>query len=513
MVHHLCQNTWHASVQYEPATIARYCRLHDKLYPLMFREQAQAEVPIQNAKGDIFYSSESEDEDDSAGIAVSTADADAVADADADVDADVVVNDVENANNDAATDDVVDITEDKNVDIADDDQEDEDDDEYDSGDDRSEAELLDEGVEFGSDDQDIIDDVYGVDFVPSLPGAPDNWTPPGPPEGWTYKAPAGSPLEEEIDNPGKWNLYSYAPKMNNKTKEYVGHFTPSGATVVPEDENGDRVVGGWKFYYTGWTPDAFDKSTYVRGDAVYNNLKPESRRGSLDKDVLVKHGLTKERMMNRDALFFYQLLFPIADPKTSGVELDGRMPYFTYVAVCTNVYAMTAGVGAGIGHSWVTTSAPELVRWTSCPIRNGAMDGRPSTLPARWKTDDARFDPLIYDAMSYSRWRSIKRFFKLNNNLTDTKKKGDDGYDPCRKYDFIYKVLVHNMNYVTNSADLDATVDESTWGFGGYSGDCGQRLMNKPVSRGKFVCQLYMHTPIVTNINTLLFIGCIQAAR
>ena len=273
------------------------------------------EVPIQNAKGDIFYSTESEDEDDSAGIAVSTADVDA--DADADADADVVVNDVENTNNDAATDDVVDTTEDKNVDIADDEDEDEDNDEYDSGDDRSEAELLDKGVELGSNDQDIIDDVY----------------------------------------------------------------------------------------------------------------------------------------------------------------------------------------------------APELVRWTSCPIRNGAMDGRPSTLPAHWKTDDVCFDPLIYDAMSYSHWRSIKRFFKLNNNLTNTKKKGDDGYDPCRKYNFIYKVLVHNMNYVTNSADLDATVDESTWGFGGYSGDCGQRLMNKPVLRGKFVCQLYIRTLIVTNINTLLFIGCIQAAR
>ncbi len=169
---------------------------------------------------------------------------------------------------------------------------------------------------------------------------PDGWQPPGPPEDWTYKAPAGLPSEEKIDNPGKWNLNSYAPKMNSKTKEYVGHFTPSGTTVVPEDENSDCVVGRWKFHYTGWTPDAFDNGTYVHGDAVYNNLKPESWRGSLDK------------------------------------------------------FAM------------------EL--W---------MGGHPH----------ACFDPLMYDAMSYSCWRSIKRFFKLNNNMTDTKKKGDDGYDPCCK--------------------------------------------------------------------------------
>ena len=44
-----------------------------------------------------------------------------------------------------------------------------------------------------------------------------------------YIAPTGSPSEEKIDNPGKWNLYSYAPKMN-KTKEY-----------------GDHVVGQWTF--------------------------------------------------------------------------------------------------------------------------------------------------------------------------------------------------------------------------------------------------------------------------
>ena len=65
------------------------------------------------------------------------------------------------------------------------------------------------------------------------------------------------------------------------------------------------------------------------------------------------------------------------------------------------------------------------------------------------------------------------------------KKKGNVDYDPCAKYDFICKVLVHNMNNVTELADLDGTFDESTWGFGGYSGDCGGRLINKPVSRGE----------------------------
>ena len=63
---------------------------------------------------------------------------------------------------------------------------------------------------------------------------------------------------------------------------------------------------------------------------------------------------------------------------------------------------------------------------------------------------------------------------------------GDEGYDPCQKFDLIYKVLIHNTNYITKHADLDAMINESTWGFGGFSGDCGGRLINKPVSRGEF---------------------------
>jgi hypothetical protein len=59
-----------------------------------------------------------------------------------------------------------------------------------------------------------------------------------------------------------------------------------------------------------------------------------------------------------------------------------------------------------------------------------------------------------------------------------------DGYDPCAKYDFIYQCLLHNMNYVTLRADLDGTIDETTWGFCGYCGEVGGRLLNKKVPKG-----------------------------
>ena len=38
--------------------------------------------------------------------------------------------------------------------------------------------------------------------------------------------------------------------------------------------------------------------------------------------------------------------------------------------------------------------------------------------------------------------------------------------------------MVHTMN------DSDGTMDESSWGFGGYMAECGGRIINKKVSKG-----------------------------
>jgi hypothetical protein len=43
-------------------------------------------------------------------------------------------------------------------------------------------------------------------------------------------------------------------------------------------------------------------------------------------------------------------------------------------------------------------------------------------------------------------------------------KRGQPGYDPCSKYDLIFKALCHNMNYFTLKAD---------WGFMGFMAECG----------------------------------------
>jgi hypothetical protein len=51
------------------------------------------------------------------------------------------------------------------------------------------------------------------------------------------------------------------------------------------------------------------------------------------------------------------------------------------------------------------------------------------------------------------------------------------------------------MNYLTLRADSDGTIDETTWGFGGYGGEAVGRLMNKKVTKGDNVLQYPLTLP------------------
>ena len=107
----------------------------------------------------------------------------------------------------------------------------------------------------------------------------------------TYDAP---PTFEDVDNPGRWSDFTF--RLVHKDRKYVDHFTPSTTKVVSKDSDGNQISNRWMFHYEGWTCDAFDESTYTRWEAKKGDLKPASRNGCLDVDVLKKHGLTAERM-------------------------------------------------------------------------------------------------------------------------------------------------------------------------------------------------------------------------
>jgi len=61
-----------------------------------------------------------------------------------------------------------------------------------------------------------------------IPGAPDGWSPPGIPEKWSGYKPrnnSGAPTEEDIDNPGNWNLYSYTPVYDKIIMCIIKHLS------------------------------------------------------------------------------------------------------------------------------------------------------------------------------------------------------------------------------------------------------------------------------------------------
>jgi hypothetical protein len=102
------------------------------------------------------------------------------------------------------------------------------------------------------DNDDNIDNVKGKEFSPSkgngavqLLGAPDGWVPPGPPSTWDgYQAKENAPPLGNSDNPGLCSLYLFGPRYKTGSV-YSGHFTPTGAMVLPTNEYGQLKLNRW----------------------------------------------------------------------------------------------------------------------------------------------------------------------------------------------------------------------------------------------------------------------------
>ncbi len=72
--------------------------------------------------------------------------------------------------------------------------------------------------------------------------------------------------------------------------------------------------------------------------------------------------LSKQRMQECNAFFFYQLILPIVDPAMSGIDGDTMMGYYEDVARNTNMYAFgVKNRGGTHGHVFFPTTAEELL--------------------------------------------------------------------------------------------------------------------------------------------------------
>ena len=308
-----------------------------------------------------------------------------------------------------------------------------------------------------------------------IPTTPPNWHP--------HPPKPDQPPFADVDNPGGWSEFTFQPTFHSSNKKYKNHVLPTGATPVPENQDGKRSVNGWDFHYRGWSGGGTNRSGASR-----ENLFPESRKGRLDAAVLTKLGLTRERMEGKDALFFHQLLLPMCDPSKSGITGDPRRSFYAESVKFSNVYAMLElGLGTTYGHEFKVLDLPELVKFDGTVVRDGVRGGSGGALHRRWMRSSADYDPLVAGSLTYERWLQIKRTIKLCNNST-APKRGDDGYDPAYKFDLIYDVLIANVNAITEFAELDQGGDETTFGHGGH-GEAGSglvgRIMGKPgVTKG-----------------------------
>ena len=116
---------------------------------------------------------------------------------------------------------------------------------------------------------------------------------------------------------------------------------PSGAVPVPVNAYSIKSeIGSYKFFFNGWKLEGATRDN-CRFGSDRDNVFPEDHAVQLDEEYLKKMGLTKDRMTSCDALFFYQLLIPIAigDPSRSGIADDPRMGYYEMVSNDKPIYA------------------------------------------------------------------------------------------------------------------------------------------------------------------------------
>jgi hypothetical protein len=124
---------------------------------------------------------------------------------------------------------------------------------------------------------------------------------------------------------------------------------------------GKREEGGYEFFYQGWKKENPTRDN-CRFGASREDLFPIDRDVQLDVTFPKKMGLTKQRMLECDELFFYQLMLPIIDPTMSGIDDDTRMGYYEDIARNTNMYAFEVKNRGGTrGHVFRPASAEELL--------------------------------------------------------------------------------------------------------------------------------------------------------
>jgi hypothetical protein len=142
--------------------------------------------------------------------------------------------------------------------------------------------------------------------------------------------------------------------------KYICHAMPAGAVPVPNNAvMGKREEGGYEFFYQGWKQENPTREN-CRFGATREDLFLTDRDVKLDVTFLKKKGLSKQRMLECNALFFYQLILPIVEPAMSRIDGATRMGHHENVVRNTNMYAFgVKSWGGARGHVFCPNTAEE----------------------------------------------------------------------------------------------------------------------------------------------------------
>ena len=123
-----------------------------------------------------------------------------------------------------------------------------------------------------------------------------------------------------------------------------------------------------EFFCNGWKQEENDPYTDCRQKSLNSSntleglLVTEERNGMLDIKKLKKHRLTKERLVNRDAFFFWKLLFLMCDLTKSSIKDNRREAFYSSVEECSNLYAATISTISSYRHYFKSLTIEEVVK-------------------------------------------------------------------------------------------------------------------------------------------------------
>ena len=125
----------------------------------------------------------------------------------------------------------------------------------------------------------------------------------------------------------------------------------------------------------------------------------------LDVGLLKRLGLDESRVQNCDALFFWQLILPIIDPRKSGVANDPRSAFYTSVSQFENLYRLQTGIGQtgigdGYGHQCDEAKVYEYVQCDGCLVRDGVCGGGDGVIYRRWNSKSPSYDKEMKELLT-----------------------------------------------------------------------------------------------------------------